>query len=74
MAKPIVQLGHLRVVVDVDRETHKPSVKRYRIVFTDAVGQDATVPDEGALADAVDTVIELTKDQDIDGSIFEPLP
>lgn len=74
MKKPVVKLGRIRVVVEIEPGTTKPAVKRYRTVFTDAVGADGSVPNEEVLRVAVDDVIEQTKNDDIDGSILEPLP
>lgn len=73
MEKPVVKLGHIRLVVEIEPGTTKSAVKRYRTVFTDAVGEDGSVPNEEALRLAVDEVIERTKNEDIDGSILEPL-
>ena len=74
MEKPVVRLGRVRVVVEIEPGTTNTAVKRYRTVFTDAVGEDGFVPNENALRVAVDDVIEQTKNEDIDGSILEPLP
>jgi hypothetical protein len=74
MARPVVKLDVIRNVVEADPTTKKPIVKRHQTIFTDAVGPNASVPDEGAFTEASNDAIEQTKGQDIDVFILEPLP
>jgi uridylate kinase len=72
MSKPVVKLDGVKIAFEVDPKTNKPVVKHYRIVYTDAVETNASVPDEEALKE-VDDRLKQVKDQNIDGFILEPL-
>lgn len=73
MQKPVVKSGQIRTVVEIEPQTRKPITKRYRTFFTDAVGANGQVANEELLQVVVERIIELTKGEDIDGSILEPL-
>jgi hypothetical protein len=73
MAKPIVKQGEIITTHEVDKETGKAVVKRRRRIFTDAVGPNATVPDEGNLEEAIKDALDQTAGQDIDGLDLAPI-
>lgn len=73
MNKPKVQQGSIVATVEVEKDG-KHRIRRLRQILTDAVGPNASVPDEDALAAAIDDALSQTKDQDIDGIELLPLP
>jgi hypothetical protein len=73
MTKPIVKKGIIQTIHEVDPNTKKRIVKRLREIFTDAVGPNASVPDENALKDAIDDALAQTQGEDIDGLNLRPI-
>ncbi len=73
MTKPIVKKGTIQTIHELDPNTKKRTVKRLRDIFTDAVGPNASVPDENVLNNAIVDALAQTQNEDIDGLNLRPL-
>ncbi len=67
MAQPQVAQGGIIHVHELDRKTWKIINKSLLRIYTDAIADDGTVPDQQAFMDAVGEADRQTKGQVIDG-------